>query len=203
MNKTVLIALALIVLVGGGFYVSKQMGSSPGTPSSSETTQSASTKGSLRSLLSLGQNVTCAMTNPDGSKGTVFVASDRVRGDFETKSDKGTMMTHMIQSGGFMYLWQEGEAQGMKMKFDETTTADAQDTQATAQGNVDLDSEVDLSCTPWGVDQSKFTPPASVTFTELSSMLQTDDAKKAMQAACDQITDPEAKAACLTNFGGN
>lgn len=198
MNKTILIALALVVLVGGGFYVSKQM--KPASPSSStETTQSTTTKGSLRSLLSLGQNTTCTIANPDGSTGTVFVSAGRVRGDFDTQTDKGAMMTHMIQSDGYMYLWQEGETQGMKVKFDETTST----TDQTTQGNVDLDSEVDLSCVPWVTDGSKFTPPSGVVFTELSAMLQSDDAKKAMQAACEQITDPQAKATCLQNFGGN
>jgi hypothetical protein len=206
MNKYILIALALVVLIGGGLYVAK---SRPTTPSSGGQEQQQSSRGSLRSLLGMGQNLTCTITNEDGSTGTVYVAGERVRGDFASAAAQGGMM-HMIQSEGYAYLWTEGETKGMKMKFDAEESAGAQTTPGATQQNqaVDMNAEVDYSCSPWGVDASMFTLPAGVEFTDYSQMMggvQGPSGTSGYPTAnvCDQLTDPAAKAACLGAMGGN
>ena len=39
----------------------------------------------------------------------------------------------------------------------------------------DFEKNMDFKCAAWAVDESKFTPPANITFTDLSGMLQNLD----------------------------
>jgi hypothetical protein len=62
---------------------------------------------------------------------------------------------------------------------------------------------------PWTTDNSLFTPPANIKFTELPSSMMPKAAVTGTQTTpsnkgylCDGITDPEAKAACVNSMGG-
>ena len=52
--------------------------------------------------------------------------------------------------------------------FDRVTAG----TSGQANASVDLNQQVDYSCKPWRADNSKFTVPSSVTFTDLSAMMK-------------------------------
>ena len=169
-----------------------------------ESTSSAS-RGSIKSLLTAGKNVTCEINFVEGSGGgTVFVAGNKVRGDFSVAlPEHQTTESHMIQDGEFIYLW--SGTQGTKMKADQIENASpAPSTQTQAS---DIDKEVDLNCSSWTVDDSKFTPPSDVTFLEVAipptQGVQGSNTKDVQMTYCEQLTDPQAKAACISALGGN
>ncbi len=206
MPKQIGIAVGIILLLGlGVFAYTKYSPSSPLTsyqPSAPAGT--AMTKGSIQSLLSAGQSVSCTITYPSdkgGYSGTTYVSGNKVRADFTIKDASGKMMySHTIQDGTYGYIWTDGVAQGTKIKVDTMTkTPPTTGSQPSTQSqNVDLNAQLDMKCSAWSPDASMFTPPTTIQFTDLSAMV-----KQVPKGACDQITDPTAKAACLSAMGGN
>ena len=83
-----------------------------------------------------------------------------------------TINMRMISDGTYMYTWNtETKAQGMKIKITEPT-AENTNTTNTNNGSVNLDDKVDMKCSPWLVDNSKFSIPTDVTFTDLSELMK-------------------------------
>ncbi|MBI2031462.1 MAG: hypothetical protein HYT08_02495 [Candidatus Levybacteria bacterium] len=212
----IIIGIIVLVLIGGAVAYTQLNKSSqaPQQPTTvgEEKTQSSESmnKGSFKSLLGMGQTVTCNVSysvDQMESKGTVYVAGKKMRGDFTVKTaDSQAMDSHMITDEMYMYSWSSANSQGVKFKIDEalqiTPSPGAQS--QTAQ----LDQEVDYKCSSWTVDNSKFTPPSNIKFTDMSSMMnqmktQPSGATQNNQSAiCDQIEDPTAKASCLKAVSG-
>lgn len=207
-NKIALIAAAVAIVVAiavGAFFVMNKK--SPQAPQQTDTrsdtkpqTDESMTKGSIKSLLSMGKNVTCTIKYPMGeqsTEGTVYVSGKNMRGDFSFVSSGKSMDSHVIQDGTYMYSWSSASAQGVKMKMEDVDSVKA----SPSSQAVDLDKEVDYKCSSWGVDNSKFTPPADIKFVDIGqSMGKMNDAagsgKPDLSSACDQIPDETAKAQC-------
>ncbi len=210
MNKKLGLPLALLVLLVGGYFGVSSLKKSP--------LGEAMTKGSISALLAAGKNVSCTMSGPDGSKGTVYVAGERVRGEFTTKGPNGTdMATSYIVDQDYMYMWSGKE--GTKFKNEKITPPPQRERQenesapTTGQGP-DLDTEGDLDCKSWRPDNSMFTPPSDVKFTDFTAMMEkaAEQGEKMMKEAgtgagisasvCDQVEDAAAKAQCVSALGG-
>ena len=201
------VVIVLIIAALGFFIFSKSSKNAQVTPATSESEQiQGSSKGSIMSLLSGGKSVTCKMSYPDGgTSGTIYVADKKVRGDFTAEADGKQMESHMIQDGDFGYFWSGN--QGTKMKTSDSAQASpAPNAQTSAP---DLNKDVDMDCSSWSVDASKFELPADVKFTDLTEMMMQIQKTPAPGGAtnnsqssyCDQITDPQAKAACMNAAG--
>lgn len=193
MNKTIFIVLAAAVLIGGGLYITR--GRTPSAPSSdsSSAQESQAQSGTLQSLLSLNQNVSCNVSN-EKSNGTVYVAGSQMRADFSVTTDGVTLMNHIIHTGNTAYVWADNSAQGIKINTEG---------EAVTHESVDLNQEVEFTCQPWSPDASKFTPPGAVTFTEFSTTANSESKTDMPNFSCDQIPNAQAKAACLQVQGGN
>lgn len=147
------------------------------------TTQEQSQSSSLRDLIALGKNqkcvVTTSTTNEEGVKtdtvGTIYIAGKKMAQEVSvTSSDKKTpnVNMNMISDGEFMYSWTPGSKnQGMKIKITDPSDGGVQNTNG-QQGSVDFDNKVDMKCSGWMVDNSKFTIPTDVKFTDLSEMMK-------------------------------
>lgn len=218
-KKNLLIAGAvvlLLVIAGVGFMMmSKSSGKSAedltvSKDSAKDTTGESTTKGSIRSLLSGGKNITCTVAYPDnGGGGTMYIADKKMRGDFTTKDAGGKQIeSHMVQDGEFIYSWMG--TQGVKMKID--TSANASPAAGSAQQGADLDKQQDMKCSSWSIDNSKFAVPADVKFmdatgftgqtqTQTQTNTNATSNPSSVQSACSAITDPAAKAACMSAAG--
>ena len=212
MQRNVLIGIGLIIvlLLGGAYFL---LGKSKTTPdpltANQANNEAVSEKTSFRDLLAGNRNVTCTTTYPTdentSTNGTIFVSGKRMRGDFNVTVNGKNTLSYMIQDGTYVYVWTSDSTQGTKMKADAVEKATGENTQ-NANQNFDVNKEVDVKCSNWSVDESKFTPPANVTFTDLSQILQklpTSAAKKSggntqvPSSACDSITYSQAKEACI------
>ena len=198
-----MIVVALAVLGVGAFVkMSKSSKSAqdvnltqPSVEQVSVPTSPPMTQGNLKSLLGVGRNTNCQIVYPDQSgPGTVYVGGSKFRGDFTVKVDAKDMVSHMISDGTYMYIWSEGTPQGTKIKVD-TFQNSSPNPSGKAQA-VDLNQQVNLNCSDWTVDQSKFILPTGVTFTDLSKLMPKMD-----KSMCDAITDPQAKEACQKSLG--
>lgn len=216
-NRFGLIAGAIVVIVilavVGYTQFGKKTSQSPGSvPQQQEQSGISATKASIKSLLGGGKNVTCDITYPEnGGTGKIFVSNDKMRGDFNTVVEGKTYNSSVIHDGEYAYIWSADTSQGTKVKLDKSLGELQKDAKDAQKGQAaDLDKQVDLNCSNWSVDSSKFTPPAEVTFTDVTA--QTEQLKQLQQqpggspaqdtkSACDQITDPQAKAACLQYSG--
>lgn len=198
------VGLIIVLFVAGYFAMNKKSAQNPQNPetaTSQEATSDAQTKGSIKSLLSAGKNQTCTIKYPQADQmgqGTVYVSASKVRGDFLFTSEGKAFDSHMIQDGEFMYSWSSASTQGTKMK-----TSDLEKVQPSpTSGQVDLNSEVNLDCSAWSVDNAKFSPPSNITFTDITQSMNQSQQSPTTQtktggSVCNQITDPAAKAACL------
>lgn len=203
-NRNILIAAAaaviLIVAAGGAYFMFGRGQKAPETPTTAvETQEESSSKSSIAGLLASGKNQTCTVNYPAGDQittGTVYISGKNVRGDFSSTVEAQNIEYHMITDGEFLYSWSSTLPQGIKIKIDPT-----QPSPSPAAGQVDLNTEVDVKCSSWSVDNSKFTPPADVTFREISVPSTTTQSPSTQNpqggSPCDSITDPQAKAACL------
>lgn len=213
MQKNVLIGLGVIVLLllGGAYFILGKSKTTPTAPltANQANNQAVSEKTSLKNLLAGNRNVTCTTSYPidekSSSNGTIFVSGKKMRGDFNVMMNGKNTLSYMIQDGTYVYIWTADSAQGTKMKVEAVEKATGESTQKTDQ-NFDVNKEVDVKCSNWSVDESKFTPPSNVTFTDLSQILQkipTSAAKKSGDSTqvpsspCDSITDSQAKEACI------
>lgn len=145
----------------------------------SEQNQSSS----LRDLLSMGQTQTCTFstTMTDENKvtsttqATVYISGEKLAEEIQTSStDKnvGTINMRMISDGTYMYSWDTSKKMpGVKILIP-TPGEENQDTQKAQNERVDLDQKVDMKCSPWVFDNSKFTLPTDVQFTDLSELMK-------------------------------
>lgn len=201
------IGAIVIIVVLIAFFMMQKTNPSTSSQSVNETqkvTESESlgsvTKGSIASLLAAGKNVTCAMTYPDGKgSGTIYVSGKKMRGDFTVIMDASKeYKSSMIQDGEYAYMWSDLDKKGTKFKVSGIPTPTPATTPKT--DTVDINQEVDMNCSTWGVDPSKFVVPTDVQFTDMSAMMENIQGqgtmKDSQKSACDSIADPQAKAAC-------
>jgi len=207
----IIIAVALIIIIAAGAYLvlgkksQAPQTSSTNTATEQKTEDSGSVKSSIKSLLAGGKNVSCTVKYPtaqESTEGTIYVSGKKMSGDFKMMVEGKSVENHMITDETYSYSWSSMAPQGVKMKIDQEQNSNASPT----SGQVDVNSEVDMKCSPWGVDNSKFTPPTNITFMDLSQMMK-PAASPASQttnqtqrtSVCDSITDPQAKAACKSS----
>lgn len=210
-KKIGIIIAAFILLVIIAFFALNQASkTSSNKIASSEKSESSEplTRGSIASLLTSGKNVNCTMSYPDGKgAGTIYVSGKKMRGDFTVNVETiGEVKSSMIQDGEYAYMWSDADKKGTKFKVSGIPTPSP--TANSSNQSVDLNQEVDLKCSSWGVDPSKFTVPSDVEFTDMSAMMEkVQDQSGAIQNnqsnLCDSITDPQDKAACVSALSGS
>jgi hypothetical protein len=146
------------------------------------TEQSQST--SIRDLLAMGQNQMCTVSTSEideesGTKtdtqGTIFISGKKMAQEVivtSTDKDAPNMNMYLISDGTYMYTWNpQYKDQGVKMKI--TEPEETTDTKDNAKSSaVNLDEKVNVKCSPWTVDSSKFNIPKDIQFTDLSEMMK-------------------------------
>jgi hypothetical protein len=168
MSTKVIIGIiaAILIVSGGAWYLSQ--GKAGMGDTNTEVVESSQGAGTFADLLSQAGSRTCTVKTfieEAPSTGTVYIANGKIRGDFVSMPEamgSAEVTSHMIQADGYVYTWTDMMPQGMKMKMPE---ASAQG-QTTTQGSVPADTRVEYSCSLWITDDTKFEPPAEVSFME-------------------------------------
>jgi len=210
MNKKVLVTVVilLLLLLGGvAFMMSKKSKKTDvASPETKVVAEEETKKQSLKDLLASNVAQKCSYSDTYGStaiSGTSYLSGGKVRGDFSTTAENGQVSSgHMIYDGKFSYVWIDGTTSGFKMAIDTSsnTTANAN------QQGLDMNKAMDYDCGIWVTDQSQFTPPDGVTFTEYnmpaSSVTPSGTSVSGSQSACsycDAMTG-DAKTQCRTSL---
>ncbi len=202
-NKAVIAVVVILLLgVGGYFYFNKSRNVETAGGISSGVK-------SLKELLASGVPQKCTFASDDESgktEGTSYIAGGKVRADFTSTINAKTTVSHMISDNKTSYIWTDGDKTGFKMTITETDTnaTDSPVTGETAsQGNeADLDQKSDYKCSVWVPDNSMFTPPADVKFTDFSEMFKPSPATSGSGSSqqcsiCDSLKGDD-KTSCLS-----
>lgn len=171
MKKFALVLLVLLLLGGGGYYLYSKSGQKlPGTE------QSGGVFGSIKDALSKSLSLQCEFTDDQGVATVAYMKAGAVRVNTTGKTTE--------ESGSFimkdkkLYFWQKGSKEGTLMTMsDEKVTVAPGKTEPTGtadekSGNVlsELEKFKD-KCKAAVVDDSLFTPPSDVKFTDFSKMM--------------------------------
>lgn len=185
-NLLLIVAIAVLLIGGGWYYFDNKNNGSENEEmmdgeenGDQESAASLKGAGSFRQLMGLGQNLSCDFSfvseDTNGAvAGTVYVAGDLVRADFDMMQAGVTYESHMIQDGQMSYMWTMSPQGTFAFKSDVSEASSDAPSYAGANGNrgVDLSQEVDYDCRSWNVDNALFVPPADIEFTDPQAMMQ-------------------------------
>jgi hypothetical protein len=214
MNKTILaVGILVILLLGGGAFwmmnnnKGEKQTNTTSTENSNTNTATTSAPKTLKELMALQTPQSCTFSSSEegySSDGTVYYASGKVRGDFETKVENQLTKAHFVNEGNTLYMWMDGQAQGFKMSM-ETTNEENTETK-TQNKQYDPNKQVDYKCSAWNVDSAVFVKPANVEFVDpmegLKAIPSVGLGSGSKCQACDALSG-ESKTQCLTALNCN
>lgn len=236
MNKNTMIitGVALALLVAGGAYAmsatKKTINVENETSNTNEKKSDSMSdnglfKGSFFDLLSANKNVRCTfeydMDEQNAStKGEMYISGSKARGVFKIKTvnTPTEIESDVLSDGKIMYTWMNGV--GFKMNLEEIKKAsnDINSADPKAKDNLkEFNQKADYKCENWVVDNSKFTVPTDITFSDMTDFIKNaPQMNKNLQektsgtapttsqgnvpeitcATCDSVPDATAKAEC-------
>lgn len=170
----IILGVVVIILLGiGGFLFlqgknSTQENSNTMTPKTGET-------GTFESLQDIFSNkslsLACDYTDPEGRKTVTYIKGGMVRTDIVSTNPQES--GSIIVKENTMYFW--NATSGITMKFNPEDMANTQNDNAqSAQGQKSLQDleKYKKSCKTSVVNDSLFTPPSTVKFQDMSSMMK-------------------------------
>lgn len=180
--RNIAIAVGVLVVLGAAWYFMGMKGGDSANPAggtvptgdmtedgaaggSAQGASDGTFTGSIGDLAKRGGNYECTFTTDTAqskSSGTVYVAGFQIRGDFTSVAAGQTVETHMVQDGGYDYVWSSAAPMGFKSKV--TNTAPAAGYAPTSGTQDTMGESYSYKCVPWTVDKSKFALPAGVQF---------------------------------------
>lgn len=175
--KPYIIVLAVIILGGLGFVSYSQMNAQKNSQITTDTnatttptTETSGKKMAFSELLKQGGSYQCTVkqaVSDFNSDGLVYIDKDRIRGEFSTIAEGMKVDTSLIVRDGYNYTWSSiAPKMGFKVKIDpQVTGSTSADMSGTYSFNANQIGEYD--CASWTVDESKFTLPSTVVFTEI------------------------------------
>lgn len=205
MNKAVAAVLAVVLLGGGAYYffvMSNDSSEDEETVASTTDVPAATDDGSQNgvgtwaSLLARGQDLTCDFRSEDvanetTTEGTVYIAGERMRGDFTMLQAGETYEMSVIRDSEYAYTWGASAAGAMAIKVAVANTP--AEGGMTDQDPFESDVPVEYSCARWSVDEDKLTPPSDIDFLDMSAQL---DAAQNAQAGAGVDIGAQQCAAC-------
>jgi hypothetical protein len=218
MNKNIIIIAAIIlVIAGGGVYFLSTKNKNSASPSESipnnvvsnansqskeRNTSEQTAKQSIKNLLTSGVAQKCTYKDDSDDvnvEGAAYIANGKMRGDFSTSIEGKTTNGHMIYDGKTSYIWTDGMNTGFKMDIDINKE---QPTEKDTTQGLDINKDINYTCSPWVIDQSQFTPPTTVNFSTFaipSTVPSADSSENNKEAcsACNSLSGA-AKTQCLT-----
>lgn len=214
MNKKIAIGIGVVVVIAlvAMFAMNSKNKTEVKDQTSStktETTvaQSQTTQTNLKELLGISNPQTCTFTIGEGlGTSTAYIAEGKMRSDSSVKAGETTVSSHMILDGKTTYTWIDGQKTGYKMDFSAMQGNPTKgDVSNTGQANIDPNKNFDFACSPWSVDQNKFSLPSDVEFTDTTKMMQDLTKSPANPAGtntkdlCASLQEP-AKSQCEAAF---
>ena len=234
--KKVLLPIALLIIAAGGAYAYNAGMLDSVLPQrekvgqqNQKNQQQKLMKTSPQDLLAMNKKQKCEWEDEEGNRGVVYTDGEKVRIDMSSANQPEQGQSSVINDTEWMYIWNSNSDQGQKypadefeeQQFDQEETGEPEPVEEEIDTAETYDRDYEMSCSNWKVDQSKFVPPESVTFEDMSVYLeqmeqqmnqmeeqmnqmeeQSQQVQEQLQSAdfCNQLTG-EAKQKCLEAAG--
>jgi hypothetical protein len=139
--------------------------------------QEGTISGSIQDILNMGKSVKCEVAfNEESFQGSniTYVSGEKARSDV-TMNMQGREQnnSHVIVSDGWTYMWNDGSNKGTKFNTSEfkknVSSEDKSVAGPPAAG--DISQKMDFKCSPWIADDSLFTLPGGVEFTDETQIM--------------------------------
>ena len=162
--------------------------SSSSTPSTTSVSPNQTAAGALRQsmhdLIASGATQACTFSIPANAtsssmSGTVYMASSNMRGDFViTSAANKVTNAHMIIASGTVYLWSDALGKGVKLPWSIAASSTALLNRA---GGINFDQPATYLCNSWTPDQTEFTQPSTIQFTDISAYMKFGNSGKTIR----------------------
>lgn len=164
-------------------------------------TENAGEAREMAAALESGRPVYCVMTDAQGGRVEYEMKEGKMR---VAGMGMGESTGYMINDGVFIYVWEEGKAEGVKMPVpSEEDIAKAQETAEQYTRNIpdfyDEDSVAEyedqgyvIDCQPRDVSDEVFVPPMGVNFVDTGAMMQNALQEVQQQGLDESQLPPEA-----------
>lgn len=139
----------------------------------------------LSNIIANGGTASCTITNIEDKQVTTMAVSGKkmkiTGSSVDTQGQKGGSY---LTDGTYVYIWEQGKKEGIKMKL--PSEDEAKETADKAKDKADNsdydpsayssqyedDTKFNMDCKEGSIPQSEFEPPTDVTFTDFQSMMQ-------------------------------
>jgi hypothetical protein len=148
-------------------------------PTITPTPKTETAKAALKDLLAGGKDQQCTWTtveNGSNVSGTMYISGKKFRQDRNITDPKTQAVTqsYNLSDGESVYTW--GGTLGTRGIKVSLTTIESVVTgtpsQTPSQVNDVLNQQYQYQCQPWTPDNSQFTPPTEVIFSDMSNLLK-------------------------------
>ena len=172
MNRNILIAAVVIVVLGAGLWVffSPKMSTDQTTKPTETTTNTTSTSNTspntFKSILAQSGSYECRYeqaTSTGQSTNLIYISDGKLRGEFRTLGAVGNMM---VYDGANLYVWMEGAIVGTKTQLKSLSELPLVIPKDLTSGSV-LGSGIDnvsWDCHAWSKNAALLVPPKEVKF---------------------------------------
>lgn len=202
-NKIIAVIIIAIVVLGGGYLLMKHKKAGEQVASDNQNAQSqaniSTETSSIQKLIAAGSSRKCTYSSDkaEGStKGTIYVADGKMRGDVTAVAKTGETTTHILNDGTTSYMWSDDGTFAFKMAFNPKDAAAVSST--TNQRAIDLKQDLDLSCESWTADASMFALPSGIDFKTFPNM-PSADTSVGTQPSANSSVDSKASAQMICN----
>jgi len=173
MKKFIIIGVITVLVIGGGIAAyllinNNAAGNENNVASNAETNNATIEQASVEDLLTRNANLKCTYDVEDAgsinSGLAYFSGGKNMYGEFTSTQDSTTTTAYVIRNGNTQYVWMPDSTTGFKSNV---SASDKQSQQQMSQ-QYDPEAKYQFRCVNWDQDDSRFAPPGSVTFTDIS-----------------------------------
>lgn len=171
-SPVLIIAVALLVFLGGGYYLYSQKGSDVSNSTGGVDTKDGGAFSSISDALKRSMSLVCEYTDERGVETKTYIKNGAVR--ISSSGGEDMEPSEAIIKDNKMYTWSDVTKKGFVIEMEEADTEDMVD--------VDLEDKSDRDafiegieaykehCKVSTVSDSYFVPPVDVEFKDLASM---------------------------------
>jgi len=201
-KKNIIIGVLVISVVVCGYFVLQNRSDSipPENKPALETNANPPVKTaepenniSINELITAGKPVMCTASLTEGPIGsgqdlTIFVANSRVRSVSNIKTADKNFSPNIIITGGYQYIWPVPDSADRGEKINIAAIAKEAPAVAEFMKGFGMDEKIDYDCSPWTIDEQKFSLPEGIVFEDVTE--KTRESLKAMISGENAVSVP-------------
>ena len=180
-------------------------------PVDTKTENKSISFGTLNELMDSNSTLHCTWSFDEGgmvASGEIYSKGKKFNQTATYKEASQEINIVSVSDGEWMYMWNSIQGNtGSKIEISKLDDLNEQtESDGTGQKMVNLNKDINLNCSSWIFDKSKFVPPSDIEFMDLTQMLtQTNEMMQdgSMCAGCNFIPEGSEREECLKSLNCN